>query len=307
MNPGQRLEAIQRTAKTLEPRPYSEIDLVFNTFGVPAYDSGNWGSKYDYALDMLSRSDNENLVELDAYLRGQGSTSAVDEGQIWDSGTLRLFISHTSTHKKRAAALAARASRVGIHGFVAHDTIEPSSEWQAVIEAALLTCDALVAMVTDDFVTSRWCDQEVGFVVAQQKPVLALKMGADPHGFMGRFQAIPSTIAKDNSFDDVHAIVRALVQHPSISAKAAPVAVHRYVRSGTFDSARQAYEIIRAIAPQDWTPAMIEEVDRANAANSQITHANLDGGGPVVDAVNALLEPLRPKVVPLTGEDDIPF
>ena len=75
----------------------------------------------------------------------------------------------------------------GIHCFVAHIDIEPTREWQDEIESALETCDALAAYLTPDFVISRWCDQEVGFCVGRALPILPIRMGVDPHGFIAKY------------------------------------------------------------------------------------------------------------------------
>src|SRR5262249_221181 len=80
-------------------------------------------------------------------------------GSIWTDGTFRLFISHTSVHKANVGFLATMLELQGVHGFVAHEDIEPSREWQESIEYALATCDALAAYLTTDFVSSKWCDQ----------------------------------------------------------------------------------------------------------------------------------------------------
>jgi hypothetical protein len=46
-------------------------------------------------------------------------------------------------------------------------------------------------MLTPDFSGSQWCDQEVGFALAQRKLVVPLKFGADPHGFIGKYPTSP--------------------------------------------------------------------------------------------------------------------
>lgn len=306
MRPGQRLEAIQRIADSLAPRSDGDIDLVLETFGASTSDFGDWSTQGEYVVSMLVGTPDDALADLDAYLSGLGSS--VDDDQIWTSGAFRLFISHTTAHRKRAASIAESAKRVGMHGFVAHDTIEPTTEWLKVIESALMSCDAMCAIVTPDFAESRWCDQEVGFALARGVPVLALSLGADPHGFMSRFQAIKAATGTLAAYADVHGIVRGLVQHPATSSKATPLAVRRYTRSGSWESTREAFEILKLISPQDWTPALIDEVDRANKENGQIAHANVINGLPIVDAVNEMLAPVRPKPVPTAAsDDDIPF
>ena len=50
--------------------------------------------------------------------------------------------------------------------------------------------DAFAALMTDDFHDSDWTDQEVGFALARGVPVIAVKLGRDPYGFLGKFQAL---------------------------------------------------------------------------------------------------------------------
>ena len=49
---------------------------------------------------------------------------------------------------------------------------------------------------------------------------------------------------------------------------------------------------------------MIEDVDRAIKENSQIREANLNDGTSVVDAITAMLEPVRPRFAAFATEDD---
>jgi hypothetical protein len=50
--------------------------------------------------------------------------------------------------------------------------------------------DAFVAVMTERFHVSDWTDQEVGFALARGVPVIALRLGRDPYGFLGKFQAL---------------------------------------------------------------------------------------------------------------------
>jgi hypothetical protein len=52
-----------------------------------------------------------------------------------------------------------------------------------------LTCDACVAILSEGFNMSKWCDQEVGVCFGRGVPVLALSDGLAPYGFIGRFQS----------------------------------------------------------------------------------------------------------------------
>ena len=77
---------------------------------------------------------------------------------------------------------------VGIHGFVAHDTMEYSKPWQAQIEHALRSMQAFVAIVHPEFQESAWCHQEVGWAMGRRVPRYVIRMGIDPKGFIGHEQ-----------------------------------------------------------------------------------------------------------------------
>ncbi len=64
------------------------------------------------------------------------------------------------------------------------------SEWQDEMERALFSMDVLVALLTDGFSDSDWTDQEVGVAVGRGVPVVPVRMGKDPYGLMGKYQAL---------------------------------------------------------------------------------------------------------------------
>ena len=53
-----------------------------------------------------------------------------------------------------------------------HVQLEPSRDWQEVIETALRTCHVLVAHETPGFKESNWTDQEVGWVLGRGIPAI---------------------------------------------------------------------------------------------------------------------------------------
>lgn len=53
--------------------------------------------------------------------------------------------------------------------------------------------DAFVALMTVSFHESLWTDQEVGFAIGRGVPIIAAKLGRDPYGFIGKFQALSCT------------------------------------------------------------------------------------------------------------------
>jgi hypothetical protein len=74
--------------------------------------------------------------------------------------------------------------------------IHPTKLWQDEIEGALASMDGFVALLTDKFHESDWTDQEVGFAFARGVPIVPVRLGCDPYGFIGKFQALTSSWSK---------------------------------------------------------------------------------------------------------------
>jgi hypothetical protein len=315
MDRGERISAIQRVARTLSEKSLVDADLTLQEFGFPVADLDYYNGLYDYAVAQVRQGEDQALADIDSYLHPSQepvpSFQATDDDSPWKPGSFRLFVSHTTAQKRRAGNLATALDTYGVHCFVAHDTIEPTREWQDEIEKALRSCDALCAILTADFVSSRWCDQEVGMVVAQRKLIVPLKVGSDPHGFIGKYQAItvdPGGSASAYAVADN--VLRALVRSRLTAESIAPAVSRRYAQSWSFDAARAGFDLLTLIPRDAWTPEMIDRVDRAPQDNDQIEHGVLgDGSGrPIPDAANELLVDLRPAPEPpAPGDDDIPF
>jgi hypothetical protein len=107
-----------------------------------------------------------------------------------DTQMFRLFISHIAKHKDRATRLKDCLFAYAISGFVAHEDIHPTLEWQKEIERALFTMDAFLAIHTPGFKDSFWTQQEIGFAVGRGVKIISFKMGEDPTGFISKQQAL---------------------------------------------------------------------------------------------------------------------
>ena len=114
-------------------------------------------------------------------------------GKLWGDGVVLVFISHTSEHKVFANGIKESLDQYGIAAFVAHEDIEPIKTWELEIERALFSMDILLALLTEGFSESKWTDQEVGVAVGLRVPILPVRLGKDPYGFIGKFQAIPGS------------------------------------------------------------------------------------------------------------------
>jgi hypothetical protein len=161
---------------------------------------------------------------------------------FWQPGFFRLFISHTSANKDAAHNLKNSLTKYHVVSFVAHEDIDPTKEWQAEIEPALRTTDALTAIITPDFYESKWCDQEVGIAFGRGKLVIPLCKGADPHGFLGKYQGLQTKgMAVPGVAED---LVDILIGHTLTAQRMADALVEKLATSKTYDNARVALTML---------------------------------------------------------------
>jgi hypothetical protein len=141
-------------------------------------------------IEMTAPEKEDWRTESGLLLLGRRSVSDEACQRIWKEGYFRLFLSHKSEEKVQIAALKEALQAYGISSFVAHEDIHPTEEWQNEIENALATMDGFLAAMTTGFHHSDWTDQEVGFAFARRVPMIALRLGKDPYGFIGKFQGL---------------------------------------------------------------------------------------------------------------------
>lgn len=116
--------------------------------------------------------------------------SSDDESRIWGKNSLRIFISYLSKDASKTANLKEKLKQYYVSSFVAHDTIDPSREWQKEIEMALQTMHVMVPLLTDKFNESKWTDHEVGIAMGLGVPIFPVKFKYDPYGFIGKYHAL---------------------------------------------------------------------------------------------------------------------
>lgn len=190
---------------------------------------------------------------------------------FWKPGFLRVFVSHRDTHKRDAKALAEELEEYGISSFVAHETIEPDSEWLVEINKALSTMEVMLALVTDDFHDSVWTNQEIGFALGRGVPVISTKLGkSDPRGFIQSRQALKI------SSDDVRGAAIELFNRLSIKVGAADRLrghlVSALCASTSYLQACRRFDRLTDI--EGFTRQDANQIIRAFSANSQLYHCN---------------------------------
>lgn len=189
------MDLISRIGRELQARfTYDRIDEFLAAYNLKGPGSIDYNSKWRYAREALKDVDNALLVkiaeDLDIEIRAVQAGSAVLPRNWVANSQFRLFISHISKHKDRASRLKECLAPYAINGFVAHEDIYPTLEWQREIERALYAMDAFLAIHTPGFSQSVWTQQEIGFALGRGVKIISFKMGEDPTGFIAKQQAL---------------------------------------------------------------------------------------------------------------------
>ncbi|MFZ5912901.1 MAG: toll/interleukin-1 receptor domain-containing protein [Pseudomonadota bacterium] len=161
--------------------------------------------------------------------------------------------------KTETAILKISLRLFGVSCFVAHEDIQPTKEWQVEIENALASMDGLVALMTDNFHVSDWTDQEVGFAFARGVPIIAVRLGKDPYGFIGKFQGLAGnweTCAED--------IAKLLIKNDRMFA----AYIEALRNCGSFDQGNRLANIFSGI--ERLSSQQIDELVRTFNGNSEL-------------------------------------
>jgi hypothetical protein len=186
-----------------------------------------------------------------------------DQDGLWKPGHFRLFVSHSSVQKTWALRLKEVSLPHYIDCFVAHEDIEPTTEWRIEIERALRTMDAMVAMVTQDFKSSAWTHQEVGFALGRGIPIFSVMHNATPLGFLGKDQGLAMTRIKER-------LPGLIETHPQTSKKYRRALCLALLNSWTFNESR---EIARRLPKTLYTKEERDILRSALRENRQVYDA----------------------------------
>ena len=192
---------------------------------------------------------------------------------LWEPEMFRLFVSHASSHRVEVGQLRDALNRRGVSAFVAHTDIAPTLLWQGAIETALQESDALLAYLTPEFHVSLWTDQEVGIAYGRGIPVVPIRMGIDPYGFIGKIQGLPG-LGKPPEVLAAEITDTLMRNRECVQRMGLPV-VASFERSYSFDNARENFSRLKALPEDAWSDELIDRVRQAIPKNDQLENASV--------------------------------
>lgn len=159
----------------------------------------------------------------------------------------------------------------------------------------------LCAIITPDFHTSKWCDQEIGIALGRTIPTLSIKKGADPHGFIEKYQAIN---AKSTAEEVAKDVFNTLCKMEKANQKYFTILGKLFLNSKNIEEALNWIKTINQIP--NFSDATFEAIRTSYTTNDMLNNKQ------VIAEFNKMAKKLGKEGINYTkptafSEDDLPF
>lgn len=270
MTPSDRVRLISEIGRRLGAENWALIDVTLGQFNLPRSDDWHQNDRPGYVMTMIQEADNEVLLQLGKHVGYEfGSLQSKFESTLWRGDYFRLFVSHLAEHRKCAHKIRDKLLAFRVSSFVAHDDIEPTQEWQEVIEEALATCDGMLVLLHPGFHESEWTDQEIGYAMGRRLLIVAAGFGMDPYGFIGRFQAMEGKHKTASQLaEDLFEIFRL---HQQTRKQISEAIVRCFEQSGSYPCAIRNMDLLEML--DHWDSSLSDRARSASKSNPQISKA----------------------------------
>jgi hypothetical protein len=114
---------------------------------------------------------------------------------------LEIFLSYSNKDKFLAGKIAKILGEKDIDVFLAHEDIEVSQEWRIEILKHLNSDNFLVSLLTDNYETSTWANQEAGYMMGKGGKVISLIVGDTDVKKFGFLESLQGITIEDENFE----------------------------------------------------------------------------------------------------------
>jgi nucleoside 2-deoxyribosyltransferase len=180
---------------------------------------------------------------------------------------MKFFLSYSSDDSELAGQIKTTLEDMfGVDVFLAHDDIQPSSEWQREILSTLEQADVFIPILTESFEVSDYTDQETGYALARGIFVIPIKIKAIPHGFISHIQALK--FQAESPQGSCQTIARAVVRNPKLRKSFLDDLIKNFGGSYSFDRAKAMSAGLMSL--DGYTRQQKNEIIRLATDNAQI-------------------------------------
>ena len=189
---------------------------------------------------------------------------------------LEIFISHADEDKKIAREIADQIKQNdGMNVFVAHDDLDPGTNWKEDLTQKIFECDVFIPLLTERYHSAEWTEQEVGIAHAYKKRMIPIRFDeTSTTGFMTDFQATKISYPLDE--DEIKNIVNTVIAYSDEGQRIVNNLIEQLYASDSFyeanSNARTLFNTTKKFASQQ-----INKIAQAYLLNNQISDGFISG------------------------------
>lgn len=207
----EKISLIKNVATRLATMEALTATILLREFNWPFawFLEGNFDEKSRAVVDFLQSQEESVLAEIDEHINRMTDVSMSYEAKEKDQhARIRIFMSHKKEYRQIASEFKRLLDYECFDTFVAHEDIQDNELWKDSIKRDLTNTNVFVALVTDDFEQSVWCQQEVGWAVARNILTMGINFRepVPPLGFLGEQQLI-KFIEYNNSVSRIKKVI----------------------------------------------------------------------------------------------------
>lgn len=180
-----------------------------------------------------------------------------------------VFISHADEDKKVAREIADEMRKHdGINVFVAHEDLEPGTNWKKDLTEKIFECDVFLAILTERFHPAEWTEQEVGIAHAFKKRMIPIRFdNTTTTGFMTDYQA--TRISYPINEGEIKNLVDVMLAYSEEGQRYVNQLIDQLRSAGSFVDAN-AYAMILFNSTSKFTQEQINKIAEAYLENYEI-------------------------------------
>lgn len=184
-----------------------------------------------------------------------------------DIEQMDTFISYSSDIKRTAGKIKVYLDNYGFNCFLAHADIPPQTVWPAEILKALRKCNLFLPLLTTEFTTSFFCQQETGFAYCRGKvEILPVMISKAPMGMIADIQAV--RFNKKQFEKSCWKIVEHVAKNASLSEPILDALIKEFGDSESYDDACE--RTAKLLNKFSFTQRQIRKIKKHIKNNSQI-------------------------------------
>jgi nucleoside 2-deoxyribosyltransferase len=157
---------------------------------------------------------------------------------------VKAFLSHAYVDREIAGELRKKLRDFRIDVFVAHDDIEGGEEWMNMLIREIKACDIFLVLLTKEYHTANFTEQEAGAAVALGKPVIPISLNkAIGHGFVTKYQY--NKLTSEMPYHECYKLAQTIYKKIAATAKETiNILIKSFARAGSYDQANSIARLI---------------------------------------------------------------